>query len=146
MIPECPDVERALAGVCVASHKGYRLAMKRITPAAFYVPELRRLVEACSYLADLSGIDDDSLRQRIFQAADLAGAPARTVARLVQERDVQWDTAGALADQVARAYRARQALAIGEDLRKRITAAEPLDRVLVAARTALDDLIPTSTP
>ena len=130
-IPVDQTAEQALAGVVVASEQGWRLAEGRgVAPEDLYVPLHRRLFEVAPRLAHLSGIDEDSLAERIRLAADLANVPLSEVQRLVDDRPVQRDKSGALAIRVKRAAEARRAMSWCQTVFQRLGEGERVDVVV----------------
>lgn len=130
-IPVDQTAEEALAGVAVSSARGYALAAERgVTGALFYLPRCRRVFEASASLANLSGIDDESIDQRLREASRLAAVPLEEVQRLRDARPVMFDKSGSLARRVLRAHEARRAMTLCDTLYTRLGSGERLDVVL----------------
>ena len=141
-IPVDQMAEEALAGVVVSSARGSAMAVDRgVTPAHFYIPACRRVFEASASLTNLSGIDDESLAERISEVSRLAGVSVAEVQRLRDCRPVMWDKSGSLARRVHRAHEARSVMTLCDDLYSRLGRGERVDMVLEDLRPNVRQLL-----
>lgn len=105
-VPADVAAEEVVAGCAVATEHGAALAHERLRLEMFYGWWAGQLFTAS---AQLVGIQDQE--DRIDRAAAITGCPRDRVADLVDDRQVQFDSAGCSAHRVLVAYRRRQAMA-----------------------------------
>lgn len=129
-IPVPFERERDLAGVVVATARGYQLAATRVDASDFYTPACQRLFAACGSLWTLAGSDEDSHQERIRRASALAQVPLEDVRRMVADRAVEWDKNGAVAGAVRRAADARRVMEVCSTVFRRLGSGERVDLVL----------------
>lgn len=112
-----PVAQRCIVGCAIATPAGAHNATRHgVTPDHLTDPMLRTVYAAAIQLPDHQWNDDELLARsstdrRIDHLARTTGHPRTTIARLVREAPVLWDTAGSYARRVLAAAAERDRIA-----------------------------------
>jgi hypothetical protein len=135
-VPLDPRAEDDLAGCAAATCRGARLALGRVHPADLYDPRaaqvLARALSAAVVAAELAAPPGDAQDARLAALAAAAGVDPSWLKRVVDERAVMFDTAGAIARRVKDAAVRRRLMAAAAKLHNAASTAAADDLATLA--------------